>query len=91
MRIEPVEATLGAVVSDVNLAALTGTEWEDVQAAFLRYGVLVFPGQHLDAAAQGPGIDRKFGGRPFHGPANPLERFSRHKCLTCNARQRANS
>jgi alpha-ketoglutarate-dependent taurine dioxygenase len=53
MRIEPVDATLGAVVSDVNLAALTGTEWEDVHAAFLRYGVLVFPGQHLDAAAQG--------------------------------------
>jgi alpha-ketoglutarate-dependent taurine dioxygenase len=53
MRIEPVDATLGAVVSDVALAALTDAEWAEVHAAFLRYGVLVFPAQHLDAAAQG--------------------------------------
>ena len=53
ITIEPIDATLGAVVTDVDLASLEDAAWAEIHAAFLRYGVLVFPGQHLDAPAQG--------------------------------------
>src|SRR3954447_1026251 len=52
VRIEPTEATLGAVVTGVRLATLTDDEWGAVDAAFLQYAVLVFPGQHLTEAEQ---------------------------------------
>ncbi|MGA0838969.1 MAG: TauD/TfdA dioxygenase family protein, partial [Pseudomonadales bacterium] len=53
MLIRPVDATLGAVISDIDLATLTDSQWRQVHAAFLQYGVLVFPEQHLDTTAQG--------------------------------------
>jgi alpha-ketoglutarate-dependent taurine dioxygenase len=53
MTVTPVDATLGAVVTGVDLANLTDAQWADIHAAFLRYGVLVFPDQHLDENAQG--------------------------------------
>jgi alpha-ketoglutarate-dependent taurine dioxygenase len=60
IHIEPIDATLGAVVTNVNLAALDDPTWQEIHAAFLEYGVLVFPGQHLDAEAQGH-FARRFG------------------------------
>ncbi|MFU8817360.1 MAG: TauD/TfdA dioxygenase family protein [Pseudomonadales bacterium] len=60
IAIKPIDATLGAVVSNVALAELDDATWEEIHAAFLTYGVLVFPGQHLDAAAQGR-FARRFG------------------------------
>ena len=60
MRIEPTGATLGAVVTDVELAALTDAEWAEIDAAFLEHAVLVFPGQHLSDAEQA-GFGRRFG------------------------------
>jgi len=54
ITVEPIErATLGAVVTDVDLADLDDATWRDIHAAFLDYAVLVFPGQHLSEAAQG--------------------------------------
>ena len=53
ISIKPIDATLGAIITDVSLASLDEATWADIHAAFLQYGVLVFPGQHLDAAAQG--------------------------------------
>jgi alpha-ketoglutarate-dependent taurine dioxygenase len=47
IRIEPTDATLGAVVTGVRLATLTDDEWPTIESAFHHYGVLVFPGQHL--------------------------------------------
>lgn len=52
MNIEAIDATLGAVVTHVNLAELDDATWDAIYAAFLEYGVLVFPGQHLDDDAQ---------------------------------------
>jgi alpha-ketoglutarate-dependent taurine dioxygenase len=52
IRIEPTDATLGAVVTGVRLATLTDDEWATVEAAFHHYGVLAFPGQHLTDAEQ---------------------------------------
>ncbi len=52
MHIEPSNATLGAVVTELDLRTLDETLWSEIHSAFLRYGLLVFPGQHLDDAAQ---------------------------------------
>jgi len=60
MNIEAIDATLGAVVTHVNLAELDDATWEAIYAAFLEYGVLVFPGQHLDDDAQAR-FARRFG------------------------------
>ena len=53
ITVTPIDATLGAVVTDVDLANFTEDEWSDIHAAFLRHGLLVFPGQKLDEQAQG--------------------------------------
>ena len=48
----PIDATLGAVVTNVDLNQVDDNAWGHIHAAFLRYGVLVFPGQHLGDEAQ---------------------------------------
>ena len=48
----PIDATLGAVVTDVDLRQVDDATWAQIHPAFLRYGVLVFPNQHLDDEAQ---------------------------------------
>ena len=53
MTVTPVDATLGAVVTDVDVANITDEAWAEIHAAFLEYGVLVFPAQNLDAQSQG--------------------------------------
>jgi len=53
ITVTPIDATLGAVVTDVDLSRLNDEEWTQIHAAFLQYGVLVFPGQKLDEEAQG--------------------------------------
>ena len=53
MTITPIDATLGAVVTDIDVANITDEGWAEIHAAFLEYGVLVFPGQDLDEESQG--------------------------------------
>ena len=50
--IAPADATLGATVTDVDLAGLDDAAWTRVEDAFHEYGVLIFPGQNLDEDAQ---------------------------------------
>src|SRR4051794_9986427 len=50
MRISPTDATLGAVIDDVDLRALDDSTWATIEQAFDEYAVLVFPAQHLDEA-----------------------------------------
>jgi alpha-ketoglutarate-dependent taurine dioxygenase len=52
MDIEPIDATLGAVVTGVRLAGLTDDEWLEVEHAFHEHAVLVFPGQDLTSPDQ---------------------------------------
>lgn len=52
LTIRPTEATLGAILTDVNLAALDDLTWREVEDAFHQYAVLIFPGQALSAKAQ---------------------------------------
>jgi alpha-ketoglutarate-dependent taurine dioxygenase len=50
--IEPLDATLGAVVTGVDLADLDAAAWRAIEDAFHRHALLVFPAQHLSAEAQ---------------------------------------
>ena len=60
MTIKPTGATCGAIVTDLDLANLDDASWRELYAAFLQYGVLVFPGQHLSEEAQ-ESFARRFG------------------------------
>ena len=60
MRIEPTDATLGAVVTDIDLARLDATAFRSVEAALDEHAVLVFPGQRLSDEEQ-QGFGRRFG------------------------------
>jgi len=52
LAIQSTEATLGAIVTGIALATLDDTTWKKIDAAFLEFGVLIFPGQHLTAPQQ---------------------------------------
>jgi alpha-ketoglutarate-dependent taurine dioxygenase len=52
MEITRLDATLGAVVSDIRLAELTDAEWTEIERTFHEHAVLVFPGQQLTSAEQ---------------------------------------
>lgn len=52
ITIQPTNATLGAVIQGVELAALSDASWREIEAAFHEYAVLIFPGQHLSAKEQ---------------------------------------
>ncbi len=61
MNVHPGKATLGARITDVDLRALDEAAWRAIEAVFHRFGVLVFPEQHLDDAAQ-VAFSKRFGG-----------------------------
>ena len=46
-KITPIDATLGAVVTDLDLSRMDARTWQTVEQAFHDHAVLVFPGQHL--------------------------------------------
>ena len=56
--VEPLDATLGAVVTGVSLGELSADDWAVIAEAFLEHALLVFPAQHLDDEQQ-----RAFGER----------------------------
>jgi alpha-ketoglutarate-dependent taurine dioxygenase len=60
IRIAPMDATLGAVVTGIELRSMTDEEWAEIEAAFHEHAVLVFPGQHLTPAEQ-TAFGRRFG------------------------------
>jgi alpha-ketoglutarate-dependent taurine dioxygenase len=51
-EIVPTEATLGAIVTGLDLANLDSDSWQAVEAAFHEYALLVFPGQNLSSQDQ---------------------------------------
>ena len=52
ITVTPVDATLGAEVTDVNLAELNSSEVQEILDAFHAHGVLIFPQQHISEEAQ---------------------------------------
>ncbi len=51
-NIIPVDASLGATVTNIDLANMDGAAWRCVEDAFHEYAALVFPGQDLSADEQ---------------------------------------
>ena len=56
----PLDATLGAKVTDVNLKSLDEATWQRIEKAFYDYALLLFPGQHLNEDEQNA-FGRRFG------------------------------
>jgi alpha-ketoglutarate-dependent taurine dioxygenase len=59
-RITPIDATLGAVVTDLDLARMDARTGKTVEEAFHEHAVLVFPCQNLSEEAQ-IGFANRFG------------------------------
>jgi alpha-ketoglutarate-dependent taurine dioxygenase len=45
--IQPLDASFGAVVTGLKIAALDDTTWQDLHRTWLEYALLIFPDQHL--------------------------------------------
>lgn len=61
IQVEPIDATLGAVVRGVDLnQPLDDESFGEIHAAWLEHAVLVFPGQHLDDESH-EAFSRRFG------------------------------
>src|SRR5581483_206529 len=60
LRVEATDATLGAVITGVQIAALDDAEWCTIEAAFNEHGVLIFPDQHPSHDEQ-VAFGRRFG------------------------------
>ncbi len=50
--ITPTKATLGATITNVDLANMDESTWQVVENAFHEFGSLIFPKQHLEEEAQ---------------------------------------
>jgi len=50
--IQPLDASFGAVVTGLKLAALDDTTWRELHATWLGYALLIFPDQHLTREEQ---------------------------------------
>ena len=60
LTVTPTGATLGAIVTGVDLEKLDEVTWAGIERAFLAHAVLIFPGQHLSDDAQ-IAFGRRFG------------------------------
>jgi alpha-ketoglutarate-dependent taurine dioxygenase len=60
LLLQPCEATLGAVITGVKIAALDEAEWRAIEVAFHEHAVLIFPGQHPSHGEQ-VAFGRRFG------------------------------
>lgn len=70
LAITPIDATAGAVVTGVRLAAMDEAAARAIKRAFLDYGLLVFPGQHLTSEEQAI-FGRRFGKLEFSSDEAP--------------------
>jgi len=58
--VEPLPATFGARITDIEIAQLDSAGFDALYKAWLEYGLLVFPGQHLSKEEQ-VAFARRFG------------------------------
>jgi alpha-ketoglutarate-dependent taurine dioxygenase len=63
-NIAPLDATFGAVVTGVKLAALDDSTWRDLHETWLQYALLIFPGQYLKRDEQ-IAFAKRFGNLEF--------------------------
>ena len=62
--IRPLDASFGAIVTNLKLAELSETEFAELYRTWLDYGLLIFPGQHLTRDEQ-VAFARRFGPPEF--------------------------
>jgi alpha-ketoglutarate-dependent taurine dioxygenase len=68
-RVEPLPASFGATVTGLKLAALPDADFAALYQVWLDYGLLIFPGQHLNRDEQ-VAVARRFG--PLEFPIAPI-------------------
>src|SRR5262249_52744914 len=68
-QLEPLDATFGAIVRDIDLRALDDETWAALYDAWLEHALLIFPGQFLDRPEQDD-FARRFGDLEL--PASPI-------------------
>jgi alpha-ketoglutarate-dependent taurine dioxygenase len=64
MDVQPLDATFGAVVTDITLTVLDDDAWRELHATWIEYALLVFPGQFLSVDEQNT-FARRFGKLEF--------------------------
>ena len=74
MHVEPLDATFGAVVTDVSIADLDDGAWAELHAAWVEHALLIFPGQFPDVDVQND-FARRFGALEFE--AAPIANIDR--------------
>jgi alpha-ketoglutarate-dependent taurine dioxygenase len=74
VQVEPLDATFGAVVRDVEIAHLDEDTWADLHAAWLEHALLIFPEQFPTRDEQNA-FARRFGALEFE--ASPISNLSR--------------
>ncbi len=74
LEIVPIDATFGAFVRGVELRDLDDGTWQDLHAAWLEFGLLVFPGQFLSQDEQNA-FAARFGNLEF--AAAPISNVGR--------------
>ena len=74
MQLEPLDATFGATVTDIDLRALDASTWEELHAAWLEHALLILPGQFVDRDLQND-VARRFGKLEFE--AAPISNLGR--------------
>ncbi len=52
MQVEPIDATFGAIVREIDVTALDADTWDALYATWLEHALLIFPGQFLTTEAQ---------------------------------------
>ena len=52
LEITPLDGSFGATVRGVRIASLAVAEWEQINDAWIEFGLLIFPGQHLTRIGQ---------------------------------------
>ena len=72
MHLEPLEATFGATVTEIDLEALDLATWEELHAAWLEHALLIFPGQFLDrdGRTSSPAASAGSSSRPPRSPTS---------------------
>ena len=52
VTVTPLETTLGARITDIDVTKMNGDEWSTVERAFHDHGALIFPDQHISDVDQ---------------------------------------
>lgn len=74
MNLKPIQSEFACLVTDLDLRQLSDSDFNEIYQHWLRFALLIFPGQHLDKEAQ-VSFARRFGELEFdYAPISNLTR-----------------